>query len=70
MRKFISLLILTSLSGCASVKWVYTNPVSGETWWISQGPLRSDEINYCAPVTTTPSDCHQAVMLESPPLSR
>ena len=54
MRWATTLLFALSLCGCGTVKWVKTNSSSGETWWIEQHPLGSDEIHYCAPLARAP----------------
>jgi hypothetical protein len=71
MKKSISaamfLLCLPGFFGCSSVKWMYTDKATGETWWIKHSPLSADEINYCQPQTNLPGQCFTAELLDSPP---
>ncbi len=58
---------LLGLSGCSTIKWMYTDKTTGEMWWIKHSPLGSDEINYCAPQTGAPVQCGPADLLGSAP---
>ncbi len=60
---------LPALSGCSTVKWLYTDKTTGEAWWIKKTPFSSDQINYCQPEVGAPVQCGPAQMLSTPPSS-
>ena len=58
---------LPALSGCTTIKWMYSDKLTGEAWWIKHSPFASDQIAYCQPQTGGPVQCSTAELLDAPP---
>lgn len=65
MTSIVGGLLFVLLPGCASVKFVQRNPLTGEIWTVYEHSLGPDTITYCAPGEA--AGCMEAQMVDSPP---